>query len=335
MAERLDLQGMMSGTREANPFMPLLDEIFAPGAGYGAFEGSGTMASRQPTFASMPDLVSQGDEDLGITAWDSLFGEGGQVLDPAALLRTLNAGQLLSERPMSQSGFLDKYGIEDPGGLGNRYAGVQSAYGGAREFNDADLVDWVKSIGYGGNQSEQINFDPGNLRFGSYDLGGGVNLQDTTLDALNQWAMQNYGVDLQRLAASTNELLSTRQAWMDDPSLWFNPDDPGAIQATAIPGLMDEDQAARLQQYGEAWAQMQDEMAQRQAMGYQGLLDQALLGDAEYGRTAGGQHMLGSVGPTMGYAAPASPVQDYSFVAAQGAFREQLAQMLAQSGLGF
>lgn len=339
MAERLDLGALSGGTRQANPFAGALDEALQPGSAWGGFEGQpGNLSTRQPVLGSMPDIIGQGNQNLGISAWDSLFGQGGEVLDPMGLLRSLNAGQLLSERPMSQGGFLDKYGVTPNQGFGvgnDRYAGVQSAFGQARGQNDADLVNWVKSIGLGGRPFEQINFDPGNLRFGSMDLGGGVNLQDSNLDALNQWAQQNYGVDLQRLAGSTNELLDTRQQWMDDPSLWFNPDDPSVMNMTAIPGLMDQDQALRMQQYQQAWQNMQETANQQQQMGFSGVLDQALLGDSEYGRTAGGQHMMGSVAPTMGYQPQGATPQDYSFLAAQGNFQDQLAAALTQSGLGF
>ena len=354
MAERLDLGALTSGTRQANPFAGALDEALQPGSVYAGFEGKpGKLSTRLPVLGSMPDILNQGNANLGITAWDQLFGAGGEVLDPMALLRSLNAGQLLSERPMSQSGFNDKYGLGGDGGFSfdvqprgggagsflyanpTGYRGVSSAFQQARQSNDADLVDWVKSIGLGGRPFEQINFDPGNLRFGSFDLGGGVNLQDTNLDALNQWAMANYGVDLQRLAGSTNELLETRQAWMDDPSLWFNPDDPGVLNTTAIPGLMDQDQALRMQQYQEAWRGMVEAADQQSQMAFSGLLDQALLGDSEYARTAGGQHMMGTVAPTMGYQPQLPTPQDYSFLAAQGLFQDQLAAALTQSGLDF
>lgn len=337
MAERLDLQGLLNGSRRDDQFAGLLDDTLAPGSIYGGFLGE----QRTPKRVDALQTVRGGSERLGIGAWDSLFdADTGKVSDVSGLLRSLNAGQTLGQRPMSDWGFQQKYGMS-PFDV-YRQAGVEQAsaqmpasqHGTPNGADPFGLAQWLSGLGVGPVYSkEAIQYAP-EFRFDSPELDG-IDLNNATLDELNAWAQEKYGVDALTLAASSDELLDTRQKWGADPSLWYDPNDPSAIQATMIPGLSAEDSALRLASYSDAYNRQQETGRQDSAQAFQGVLDQALRGDAELGRSAFGQYLTGVLGPSRGYQAPLAQPQDTSFLYQQSIFPEQLQQALAQAGMQF
>lgn len=353
MAERLNLQGLLNGSREANPFAGLLDDVLAPGAIYGGFQGD----RRQAVRTDAMQALTEGNNRLGLTAWEDLFDANtGQVTDVGALLRSLNAGETLQQRPMSQWGFQQKYGTT----AGNVYAGLganingPAYYGGTQQqggghyglaaggnqsgpASGADqygLATWLSGLGQDSPYSEKsIAFAP-EFRFQGPELDG-INLQGATLNDLDAWAQQNYGVDALTLAASSNDLLDTRQKWTADPSLWFDPNDPSVIQATMVPGLLPEDSALRLAGYSDAYNRTLEQDRLHADRGFQGTLDRAVMGDSELGRSAFGQYLTQVLGPSRGYEAPLAQPQDTSFLYQQAVFPEMMQLALAQAGLQF
>lgn len=337
MAERLDLQGLLNGSRRDDQFAGLLGDTLAPGSIYGGFLGE----QRTPKRVDALQTVRGGSQRLGIDAWDSLFdADTGKVTDVSSLLRTLNAGQTLGQRPMSNWGFQQQYGMT-PFDV-YRQAGVDQAtaempaslHGASHGADPFGLSKWLSGLGFGpAHSKETIQYAP-EFRFDSTDLGG-LDLNNATLDDLNAWAQQTYGVDALTLAASSDELLDTRKKWTADPSLWYDPNDPSVIQATKIPGLLAEDSVLRLGAYSGQYETQQETARQNSARAFQGVLDRALRGDAELGRSAFGQYLTGVVGPSRGYQAPLAQPQDTSFAYQQAIFPEQLQQALAQAGLQF
>lgn len=340
MAERLDLQGLLNGSRRENQFAGLLDDALAPGSVFGGFLGE----QRTPQKVDALQTVRGGSERLGIDPWASLFdADTGQVTDVQGLLRSLNLGETLSQRPMSQWGFQQKYGLDAGRVYQDRYGlnpnGI-SPYGDeyATPNNPAKdpfgLGAWVHGLGANDPYSqESIAYAP-EFRFSDTNLEG-LDLNNATLDDLNAWAQQNYGVDALTLAASSDQLLDTRQQWTQDPSIWFDPNDPSAIQATMIPGLSAEDSALRLASYSDAYQRQQEASRLESDLAFQRMLDSASMSDPELGRSAFGQYLTQVLGPSRGYEGQLAQPVDTSFLYQQGIFPEQLQQALAQAGMQF
>jgi hypothetical protein len=240
---------------------------------------------------------------------------------------------------MSDWGFQQQYGMSpfdvyNQSGVNQATVDMPSSQHVQRGADPFGLTQWLSGLGQGQTwEKGSINYAP-EFRFDSPELEG-IDLNTATLDELNAWSQEKYGVDAMTLAASSDELLDTRQKWGADPSLWYDPNDPSAIQATMIPGLSAEDSALRLASYSDAYNRQQETSRQGSAQAFQGVLDRSLRGDSELGRSAFGQYLTGVLGPSRGYQAPLAQPQDTSFLYQQGIFPEQLQQALAQSGMQF
>lgn len=303
MAQRLDLRqrGLQAaGLRQARhtPDLDLLGKLFDPGFFYTGFNPNSSQNApmRRGALSSL-----QGGGVAGLTAFDRLFDQAGRVSDPFGLLKALNAGNLLSNRPTV--GAANQYGQVPMGptqGLNAQdIAGLQQQGGGfaARP----ELMEWVRSLGLN-RGAGSVGYDPSNLRFGNYGIAPGLNLQNTSRQDLENWAQQTYGVDLLTLAASPTALLEARQQYMGDPSQIFDPTNPGMLRRTAIPGLDPETSAARLGAYSNAWASSQDEAARQRESRLGGQFSELLRTNPEAMRTGFGRQL----GMTADYGGAAS-----------------------------
>jgi hypothetical protein len=320
MAVRADLGSLMSGERNYNPFGGLMDDLFAPGTAYGGYVKNRPHAQTYDASA----LLRGGSTDTGISPWASIFGEGGRVLDPDALLRSLNVGSTLTQRPMEEQGFQRQYGaMQTPLPQGSPRTGysfppsnpqVLQQYGGA-----GGLGEWLMSLT--DSQSRRF-YDPNDLRYTGYELAPGVDIRNSTLQDLNQWAQQQYGVDLFTLAGSSPELLQARQAATRDPMSIFDPQNPGVLTMDRIPGLNDADSAARLSAYQTAVQNLMGETTRGMVGQGQDLLQQNQMQNEEANQTGLGRYLANLVGGLQSaqQAQQQNPADlfDYSYLMASG-----------------
>lgn len=339
MAQRLDLRSrglQAAGLRPARhtPDLGLFDEIFKPGMLYSGFPAGSSQ--NMPLQSGALGLLKSGGR-AGLTAFDQLFDQAGRVADPMGLLRTLNAGNVLWNRPTVGNG--SKYGLSPQGFNPLMGAPQQHAYNQSRGLNGGgprgDLMNWIASLGQQGGAG--AGFDPTQIRYDNYRLAPGVNLLNANRQDLENWAKETYGVDLLTLAASPTALLEARQKYMADPNQLFDPENPGMLRKTAIPGLDPETSAGRLGAYSQAWSSLQDEAARQRESRLGGQLTELLRSNPEAMRTGFGRQL----GLTADYAGAASRAAtglapqpwDYS-LQYQSALLPEMINRAIQSALG-
>jgi len=250
-----------------------------------------------------------------------MFDESGQVTDPNALLRSMNFAAV-SEDPFLKRG-------ED------RY-----------RYGNDPLSQWLKGLGnegrnspslsgYAGNRSGLAEpmmrttgparaYDPSALRHRDFEVAPGLDIRTATLDQLNAWAQENFGVDLLDYAASTPQLNETRMEWLNNPNLWFDERTPGEMAVSKIPGMSAADSALRQAQYNDAYQKFE-----AQSVGDPTMANlRALMANPQLQRTGYGA-MSGMVQPLQQQlqsylqgTQPASP--DYSFLYQYGMLPQQL-----------
>lgn len=299
MATRLDLrqralQGAGLSRAQHTPDMDLLGGLFDPGFFYTGFRPGSTQNAPQRMDALQ--ALRQGGAG-GLSAFDQLFNAAGQVSDPSGLLRALNAGEVLSQRPRTWESFANNgfggqttpvlggnnkpmsvpYG---PGATGAAYAGSQAA---------PELLEWLKSMNLYRGGGGDVAYDPGNLRYQNYQVAPGMDLRNSTRQQLENWAQQQYGVDLLTLAASPTALLESRKKYMGNPNAIFNPEDPGALKLTRIPGLDLETSAARMGAYTSGVQRTADEASTGRTSRLSGQLTELLRTNPEAMRTGFGR----------------------------------------------
>lgn len=303
MAERF--QFTPAGESRAPEWM--LDQLLAPGSGYGYTRDQGK--SRGGVRSELIDplgLLGTGSEQYGLTAWDDLFGEGGQIANKEALLRSLNFGNVVAQEG-SRGNPGDRGGFDWEAALAGSLPGsgkfLSSHRPGPGEiaYDESNpLQAWLRDISYEGkNRGRSWTgrhktdvpgywYDPQALRFDEQDLAGIQTMED-----LDAWAMENYGIDAQTLGAMSDDLLQTRQEWMDDPSLWWN---DGMLDVTGnIPGLQEADAQARLaglmEEYQAREAAQQNQYAQQLL----NMATGAAAGNRHLGRSTYGQALAALV----------------------------------------
>lgn len=309
--------GMSKGD-ESNPMRgSAMDALQSGGFGYDAFGNSSATyggQAQQPQFgvgnpSSQNPQSQMGGMTYAIPEWDALFGDDGAVADADALLRALNVGSL----------FGDWTTVDD--------TPYQAAATGNPMLDQwlSGLNDFNASV----NAGERY-FDPNNLAFTDYDLGG-IDLRSATLDDLNAWAESQYGpgVDLLTVAASNPELLQARQQAYEDPSSFIDPL-TGLPNVSMIPGLSEEMAAARMSAYETGMANTQQQQNQRANQEYAAMLSN-LTRDPEYMRTAAGANALGTGAAQAGLMSslPSMIPSNYEFLAATG-MAPQMAESVLQ-----
>lgn len=326
------------GQTQPQPDQRLLDLLTAPGS-TGAFRSP----NRNNPYMDLMGVVNRGNPNLGVGGLQSYF-QNGLLSDPQGLVRLLNVSALRPQYFTGGGGGFNPLGGA-LGGLGGGVIGglVGGLFGGggsnAPNLGRAsgpyagNLNAWLDQLHqtYGFNR----RYDPSSLAYTGPQIAPDLTLQRgaTSLDQLNQWAQQNYGVDFATFAAMSPNLRNTRQAYSGDPSRWFNPQAPGVAATTRIPGLGQADSALRLQQYSEAYDNMLRERAQRGAANQAGLTANALQANPALSRTAYGrsQGVQGPQQANLSNAAAGTPGAnpDYSF-----ALQQALFPMLMQQYLG-
>lgn len=339
MAVRADLGSLMSGERNYNPFGSLIEDLFKPGTAYGGYVKNRPHAQTYDASA----LLRGGSQQTGITPWASLFDGQGQVLDPDALLRSLNVGSALTQAPMEEQGFQRQYGTpphQAPIGghqtyglesyLRNRNAQTNQQYGA----QSGALGDWLQGMT---DFLGRRHYDPNDLRYQGYQLAPGVDIRNSSLDQLNQWAQQQYGVDLFTLAGSSPELLQARQSATANPMSVFDPQNPGVLTMDRIPGLNDADSAARLSAYQTAVQNMMGETTRGMVGQSQTALQQNQLQNEEANQTGLGRYLAslvsGMQGAQQAQAQNPADLFDYSYLMASGL--QPFLMQRAGSGGGF
>lgn len=328
MAERIDIGALTSGQRSYTPYSKLLEKMFDPGTVYGGFKND----RGQPEYYDANSLIKRGSKETGITAWEDLFGNNGRgkVLDPDALLRSLNVGSALSKYPMNEQGFQRDYGqpdmsgpIKPPGGMPSQFPMIpdnQAQMGAQQEqIHNADLRGWLQSLT---DKRNSKAYDPSGLRYQSYVLAPGVDLRNSSLGDLDAWAMDKYGVDLMTLAGSSPELLDYRQSALADPSMIFDPNNPSVLKIDSIPGMNPADAGARLSAYQQAVQNMIATSTQGDIQGASQQVTGMFGRNEESSRTAYGQYATSLLqqmqGAEQAAAAAPPPTFDYSYLLAQG-----------------
>lgn len=348
-AQRLDLRqrGLQAaGLSKARhtPNMGLLDKLYDPGMFYTGFNPNSTQNA--PMRAGAMNSVKMGGV-AGLGSFDSMFGPAGQVKDPFGLLKLLNSGNLLGTRPTV--GNANQYGTGGntaPGDFLTRASNSnamaqQNPLGGNGPLRQ-DLMSWVQSLGLQRGGGGSVGYDPSNIRYDSYTLAPGVNIQNSSRQQLEDWAQQTYGVDLMTLAASPTALLEARQAYKADPNTVFNPA-TGGLRQTRIPGLDGETSAARQLAYSGtpdspgAWQRGQNEANNSRESRLGGQLLELLRSNPEAMRTGFGRQL----GQTANYGQAASSAAsgmapqpwDYS-LQYQSALMPEMINRAIQAALG-
>lgn len=338
MAERFSSTG---GNQSGAPPSWLEDYLFAPSAGYGWARDEGSRRGDVTTsFIDPLNLAKTGSSKYGLTAWDDMFGDGGQIMDMDALIRSLNFGAVTGQE--GSRGFGGSSGKSDAGATGREYFGdftSQFALGGnglspnmgeLDYFTDdyldfrgwengvppgvffgdratskyikktgknpfkSDMHEWLYDMSFKGKErgsrwgrkrtdAPGYWYDPANAIVSAEDLAGIDNLND-----LNQWALDEFGVDALTLAGTNQDLLAQREAFRADPSQFWS---DGRITANSIEGLHEADFALRMEG-------MLEEMAAREAYGAaereraaSDAFYQEALNDPHFMRTSLGQAM--------------------------------------------
>jgi len=333
-----------SSTRNSSSNRPaewLYDEMFAPGSGYG-YKADPSKSRRGSVMGNLMDPLTQvqgGADRWGLTKWSNLFGSGGEINDIDALLRSLNWGAVTSKE-LSRGGRGSGGGYDANSAFGSVVPGTSSMYSSDRpnpgdiQYGEGGLDSWLYGISSHGRDRGRNSlgrnktdvpgmwFDPENLRFRQDDLQG-----IETMDQLEDWAQENFGVDAQTLAASSPELLETRQSWYDDPSQFWDAE-TGMMDVSEIPGLVGGDSAARMESIMEKMGLRREAEARNLSGDMQDLWENEALRNPHLGRTGVGK-MLSRVAPelmglpqTMSGMTPQSPGFDYGLAEALRPFLE-------------
>jgi len=302
------------------PPQDMLDYLLAPASGWG-YKRQGDWAN---VMIDPLEQIQRGSKNYGIKAWDDLFDESGRITDPFGLLKSLNLGSVVAQKPTSMKELFWNQG-EEGRDWWRRITGNGQL---------SPLENWLRNISDVGQaqKGSWTMYDPSSLRFTMDDL---QNLG--TLDDLNAWAQKNYGVDAQTLAASSPKLLETRQAWANDPSLWWDAAFPNEAAVTAVPGMPQIDVAGRLAGWQDMQARLQAEAGLRAQEGSLMAQNQALAQNPYLARTSLGRY-LGVQGPnTMNIGSVLGrtqlPQTGYDFLLQSSLIPEQLRQQLAQMSL--
>lgn len=294
MAERFQL-----GPRQPGAPNQLLDVLLAPGS---RSFGRGTQGN---PYLDLMQIVQRGNQGLGVGPMEGYFQDG-VLSDPGGLLRLLNvSGLARTGAAQGRSGPWDQPG---PG-----------------------LGGWLRDLDqgrYGTNRP----FDPRSLAFTGPQIAPDMTLTagQTTLDQLNEWANRTQGTDFATFAAMSPNLRQTRQDWQADPSQWFNPEAPGVLATTRIPGLNPADSALRSQQYGQGWQNLQAERRGSAQQGAAAVAGGALQRNPFAGRTSYGA-LMGIQGPAQAQlGAPGVQTQppDYSAALQRALFPYTMNQYL-------
>jgi hypothetical protein len=123
MAERFTSTGQAGYGQGGGGSGPgwLENYMFAPASGYGyERDESKRRGNMMSTYIDPLNLMQQGSEKYGLSAWDDMFGEGGEILDMNGLLRSLNFGGVTGQKP--SDGYV--------GGGGNRRGAFVTGPGG-------------------------------------------------------------------------------------------------------------------------------------------------------------------------------------------------------------
>ena len=337
MAERLEL----GAERYSGPNMGLAEDLlFQPGTVQGSLQKGDEL---NPYYQGADELVSGGSNQYGLTAWDDLWGSGGQLLDSDAFLRSMNAASVFGQAPMTlgdaqRSPYLgaNQQGGLDYGDLGTAYwgAGRSALDAGA----DQSLVSWLQGINDFGatpNDPRERFFDPNSLTLGAGDFGG-MDLANATQDDLNAWAQENYGIDLVGLAGMGTGLAGARNEFMQDPNTLWN-EQTGSFDTLSLPGIQDEEAAARMSAYETALANLQSQNVQQRSMDYSDQFNSALMSNPEMMRTGAGQWLGGGGAQALGLQQLAGQrIQgptDYSTLFQYGLAPDLANQALSQLGI--
>lgn len=320
--------------------MGLLDKLYDPGMFYTGFRPDSTQNA--PMRGGAMSTIKLGNEGIGLGSFDSMFGPAGQVKDPFGLLKLLNSGNLLGSRPTV--GNANQYGTGGntaPGDFLSRASNSnamaqQNPLGGNGPLKQ-DLMSWVQSLGLSRGGGGSVGYDPSNIRYNSYTLAPGINLQNANRQQLEDWAQQTYGVDLMTLAASPTALLEARQGYQADPNSVFNPADPGMLRKTGIPGLDPETSAARLGAYSSAVTSQQDQAATSRQSRLGGQLMELLRSNPEAMRTGFGRQLgqTANYGQAASAAASGAVPQPYDYsLQYQSALMPEMINRAIQAALG-
>lgn len=316
-----------------------------------------------PYMQNIDELLSQGNRQYGMTGWDSLWGDQGQLLDYDALMRSMNA-TAFGYDPMNVDDASRKYSQyyskpnypnypssldfsysrqQDMARWMNEGSGWQQGYAGAQnrateQGQDPNLVNWLAGINDFNrsiNDSRERFFDPNNLSFSQSDWGG-MDMNGATQDSLNAWAQENYGIDLRGLAGLGTELGGMRNDMMQDPSKYWDKNSR-TFNTLSLPGMDDLTAASKMSAYEDAYARMQEDNASARSQAFSQNFNQQLRQNPELMRTAYGQYLGGSGGMAQNLQAMAGQrIQqptDYSMLAGYGMAPNLANQALAQMGM--
>lgn len=315
MAERFSYS--QAGRSERGGPEWALDELFAPGSGYGYTRDQGKRRGQvRSEFIDPLGMLGKGDEKYGLTAWDDMFGGGGKINDMDALLRSLNFGNVVgAEGSRGYGGDSGSMNFGDV--LGNpwdssQFGNAAGEYRGRRgkhkphsgdiNYDENDPMQaWLKDISFKGKDRgkswtgrnkadvEGYWYDPERLRFDLEDLNGIETLSD-----LDKWSQDNYGVDAQTLGAMSDELLGSRQEFADNPDMWWK---NGALDVTGnIEGLNNVNMQLRLEDIQQEARKRQAQSENQQANDLLEQITSAATQGRHLGRNTYGQ-ALGATGP--------------------------------------
>jgi len=235
----------------------------------------------------------------GLTAWDDLWGEGGEITDMDALLRSMNFGSVMHS-PGKRAG--------DAGRSGFLYMGGNDTPTNPYGYSDP-LTEWLHGLGYQGveggstwygRDKRDIGgnwYNPDSLWFS----GEGMDLENATQDSLNQWAMDTYGVPLKNLAAYGPDQHETMQSWYQDPTQWWNPEMRG-LDVTSIPGFSAEESGNMMEAFQSSYDTNRAMKEQRMANAMMQLQGRGMMADPNMARSAEGMRLLAQAPQAMTYA---------------------------------
>jgi hypothetical protein len=364
MAERLEL-----GQPRYNEFNQGLADDTLFNVDMGSVYGSLKKGDESnPYMMGADDLLSQGSKQYGLTGWEDLWGDQGQLLDQDALMRSMNATSAFGMAPMTAAEAerqYSQYGSSaSPGGItwedvaygrmpmeawqfqqsGGGYGGLNEGYSGASNYalaqgNDQNLVSWLGGINDFNdslNDSRERFFDPNTLSFNAADFGG-MDMGAATQDSLNQWAQQNYGTDLLSLAQMGSPLAQTRYDWMQNPSEGWDKNS-GMLTSLSMPGMEDTEAASRMSAYNTAYGRMQQEASNARSDAYSQDINRGLMSNPEMMRTNYGQYLGGTGGLSQNLQAMAGqrvqqPTDYSSLLYGYGAAPNLANQALAHLGM--
>jgi len=333
--------------------------LLQPGSGFGWQDAAGKRGVESQRIDPL-GMLQSGSDQYGLTAWDDLFDDGGQITNGLDLLKAMNFGGVVGQEGSrgnpGDSGSMNwgdlPFGQDpfDPA----RGAGRNGMQGGHRPTSGDISYDpsnpmhqWLEEMSYEGknrgrswtgrNKRDIAGYwyDPANLRFGEEDLQG-IN----TRDELDAWAQENYGLDAMSLGAMSQEMLDTNQQWRDDPSQWWQNGEftDGVLD---INGLDDATLNARLAGLYEQMDSMDANHAAEQETMASNRASQAALYNPHLMRTAQGGAMAEALPELMGQSDllgqfnQPNPSFDYGLTSALAPYLQQLQLQQARYGGGY